>query len=102
MNITLRRLRGKSMMPAFRDGDVVLFVTALRIRGGQVVLFRRGEQEYIKRVQKRLSDGSLFVVGDNADDSYDSRQYGPICEEQVMGIARLRLWPLKPKAKAVY
>jgi signal peptidase I len=36
--------------------------------------------------------GSLFVLGDNRDDSWDSRFYGPIREDAVAGGGRLRVY----------
>jgi signal peptidase I len=34
-----------------------------------------------------LSDREYFVLGDNRDDSADSREFGPVSEELVLGKA---------------
>jgi signal peptidase I len=40
-----------------------------------------------------LSRGELFVLGDNRRDSVDSREFGPITKEAVIGRVVVRLWP---------
>jgi signal peptidase I len=41
----------------------------------------------------RVPAGSLFVLGDNRGDSDDSRQFGPISVERVVGRAAFVAWP---------
>ena len=41
-----------------------------------------------------LDDASFFVLGDNRNRSADSRFFGPIPEENVVGRAFFRIWPL--------
>ena len=44
-------------------------------------------------IDTTLSDSQYFVLGDNRLHSFDSRGWGPLPEDNLIGIVRLRLWP---------
>jgi signal peptidase I len=44
---------------------------------------------------ERVPEGKLFVLGDNRLGSWDSRQFGFINFDQVVGKVNLRYWPLE-------
>jgi len=47
-----------------------------------------GEKEVV------LKNTEYFVMGDNRNFSFDSRNWGPLQKAEIVGVVRLRLWPL--------
>ena len=42
----------------------------------------------------KLSDDEYFVLGDNRDNSFDSRSFGPITSSRIIGKAFFKIYPL--------
>lgn len=85
-------VRGLSMVPNLGFGDELLIRYGAQVAVGDVIVFRRSGQNDIKRVES-MSDEGIFVLGDNAMASLDSRDYGLIRHDQVLGKALFRIKP---------
>lgn len=74
-----------------RDGSVTVKDAAKKI-----VL----HEAYLNNIETRgnfdvnLGPNEYFVMGDNRDFSFDSRSWGPLNRQDIIGLARFRLWPV--------
>jgi nickel-type superoxide dismutase maturation protease len=85
------RVEGESMTPAYSPGDRLLInrlaYVARTPRPGDVVVLRDPEEPerlLLKRVESAGGEG-IVVMGDNLDASRDSRRFGPVRREDVVG-----------------
>ncbi len=103
-------VHGNSMVPNFENGDYLIVDEVSyqfrRPQQGEVIIFRYPKdpsQFFIKRVaglpgeninNTALADDEYFVLGDNTSASSDSRFWGPVKSNLIIGRAILRLWPI--------
>jgi signal peptidase I len=45
--------------------------------------------------QWTVKPGEVFVLGDNRPESFDSREFGPVMMDRIVGRAEIIYWPLK-------
>jgi nickel-type superoxide dismutase maturation protease len=79
---------GNSMLPTLKDGDKVLVDRTAEIAVGDIVVARHPVEqtsELIKRVERINEHGHYFLVGDNREDSNDSRHFGAVTREYITG-----------------
>ena len=82
---------GYSMFPTLTDGEFYIGKRVFRkskCKVGKIYVYRPpyasdGEKFVIKRLAD-IKDGKYFFLGDNADDSYDSRYYGYVDSKNVV------------------
>jgi type IV secretory pathway protease TraF len=98
-------VEGDSMEPTLQAGQyLVALAKEPATRGALVVLAHpdHADLEMVKRVAgvpgdrirgRLLQPEELWVVGDNASASTDSRWFGPVPCRAVRGVVRLRYWP---------
>ncbi len=92
---------GDSMAPTLAAGDWVLARRVSTVRPGEIVVVERPDRpglEIIKRVVAVEADGPgeamrARLAGDNPLASTDSRDFGPVPVETVVGVVWLRYWP---------
>nr|WP_245534812.1 S26 family signal peptidase [Treponema primitia] len=93
---------GYSMMPAIKSGTVLVVIRTaygFRLPGSGSYLFRwakpkegdvvvfltpRGDTA-VKRCGFLIGEDAFFALGDNDLKSYDSRSYGPVSMDRIIG-----------------
>ena len=87
------RVSGQSMAPTFNDGDwlLVWYAQRMQIHVGQLVVLRRpldaraeAASLFVKRIAG-INESFVTVHGDNKNASTDSRQWGDIPREEIIG-----------------
>ncbi|WP_256106278.1 nickel-type superoxide dismutase maturation protease [Streptomyces sp. ODS05-4] len=95
----LAEVAGPSMVPTLLHGDRLLVHYGAPLRAGDVAVLRHPLQQDLLIV-KRLADwrpGGWWVLGDSeAADGTDSRAFGAVPEELVLGRVRARYRGMRP------
>ena len=85
----------------------------VEIKDGKVIIYDPGllpqvldESSYLSLglitlgdVKVTLEEDEYFVLGDNRDFSLDSRRFGPLSQDKIIGRVILRAWPFVALAK---
>ena len=87
LSFTSVRVVGPSMEPAGRNGQWCGVRKSAKLRQGDVVLLQHPERSDLS-VVKRLShreDSGWWVLGDNPPESDDSRHFGAVPDNLIIG-----------------
>lgn len=93
-------VRGGSMIPTLRPGEWLFVRRDVPPRPGAVMVVRQAGRQVVKRVV-RVDENGVWVEGDNAGASDDSRTYGPVDPKDVIGEARFIYGPAGPLYRRV-
>lgn len=80
------------MLPAIQSGRLVVAIRSKPVLDDVVVVSVDG-RDVIKRISQ-LAHGRVYLLGDNASASTDSRTYGFITAKAVRGVV---IWPRTSK-----
>lgn len=80
------RVTGHSMEPTLPNEALVLIRPTSTYQVGDIVAVESSGQLLLKRISK-IEQQIVWIVGDNPDDSLDSRQFGPVLVSQLRGKA---------------
>ena len=98
--LDFRVVASESMTPTLEKGDIILIsklaynIFGIDYRNPEfrdIVTFDHDNELLIKRVKDVSSEGDLFLVGDNIDNSLDSRDFGYIRKDSLDGKAIIRV-----------
>lgn len=80
----------------------------IKIADGKTIVFNKefpqgfvvneeflGDETTVGQADVTLEDDEYFLMGDNRDNSYDSRRFGPVKKSLIVGRVVLRGWPLE-------
>jgi nickel-type superoxide dismutase maturation protease len=85
------KVYGPSMMPTLKAGQHALVKPRFRpksLKAGAIVVLKHPKQQglkLIKRIQKNDGGEKFFVQGDNLSATTDSRDFGPVPAELIIG-----------------
>ena len=80
-----RRIVGTSMEPSLYEKDIVIAFRK-KPKIGDIVIVKVGEREIIKRVVKISPPALLYLLGDNEQESTDSRSFGFVPYSSLLGV----------------
>lgn len=92
------KVEDKSMEPNFKSGDYVIVNKLAYVLGnpakGDVVILKHPREKnkfLIKRISLVTNSDEYYVVGDNKNFSQDSRHFGSVRKDLIIGKVLIRI-----------
>ena len=87
---TIGVVQGKSMLPTYKPWEPILIKKKYTLQNGKCYVFKHEDKPVVKRltgIRVGLMNGKvlLWFLGDNSNDSLDSREYGFVQEDAIIG-----------------
>ena len=86
------QVEGRSMLPALKPGDFAIVAPVNRmtaIAPGDIVVCIhpfKPNLRVVKRVSEVFYDGGCYVLSDNAAEGSDSRSFGVVGRDRIIGL----------------
>lgn len=82
------KISGHSMEPLIKNKSTVLATNVLYLftspKVNDIIIFEKNKKYFVKRISN-IKNKKYFVIGDNMKDSLDSRKFGSILRNQILG-----------------
>ncbi|MBI4036239.1 nickel-type superoxide dismutase maturation protease [Candidatus Daviesbacteria bacterium] len=76
---------GNSMLPTLKDGqDILVWCWFVNPKVGDIVVIKHKGKEIVKRIEN-IQNNTVFVTGDNKQESTDSRNFGAVSRLEIVG-----------------
>ena len=81
------KVTGRSLSPEYQEGDYVMVVTFpfFPFKRGSTIVFQHPDYGVMIKKIETISEDGIHVTGSHPD-SVDSRRFGPVNREAVMGV----------------
>jgi type IV secretory pathway protease TraF len=80
------------MLPAYKNKQIIIVSPLVTPNVGSVVIAVMGGREVLKRITAIHKNHMYELLGDNQNESTDSRQYGLVPRTSILSVV---VWPKK-------
>lgn len=80
------------MFPAYKNKQIIIVSPLVTPKVGSVAIAVMGGREVLKRIAAIHKNHMYELLGDNQNESTDSRQHGPVPRTSILSVV---VWPKK-------